>query len=170
MSSMNMFSIRGKKSFWCTRLHVCTNLSCFHTSMRFLLHAQNGQNFAVLSYSIYHLLTRELRVDDILEGRSEQDKVLFSSEDFVLLPDMKWDLHTVQSLYLVAISRDPTLRSLRDLRSKHVPLLKEIRDVACNVTNQKFGISKGGLRMWIHYQPSYCEHMIFLSPRVNIRR
>jgi m7GpppX diphosphatase len=103
------------------------------------------------------------RVDDILEGRSEQDKVLFSSEDFVLLPDMKWDLHTVQSLYLVAISRDPTLRSLRDLQSKHVPLLKEIRDVACNVTNQKFGIPKGGLRMWIHYQPSYCEHIIFLS-------
>ncbi len=56
------------------------------------------------------------RVTKILSGEAEQKAVLFSSPEFILLPDMKWDRHTIGSLYLVAIARDPTLRSLRDLR------------------------------------------------------
>ncbi|KAL0575914.1 hypothetical protein V5O48_006060 [Marasmius crinis-equi] len=94
-------------------------------------------------------------VTEILEGRAEQDKVLFSSPEFVILPDMKWDLHTVGSLYLVAIIHDPKLRSLRDLRGEHVELLKSIRDEAYKVAGDKWAIGKGGLRLFIHYQPSY---------------
>ncbi|THU97752.1 HIT-like protein [Dendrothele bispora CBS 962.96] len=126
-------------------------------------------------------------VTEILSGRAEQEKILFSSPEFVILPDMKWDLHTVGSLYLVAIVRDPSLRSLRDLRgdletgtsetkkrkldtdssagetsqsaqsrsSDHISLLKSIRHQAYRITREKWGIGSGGLRMWIHYQPSY---------------
>lgn len=64
--------------------------------------------------SIQHLSFQ--RVTDILSGQSEQEAVLFDSPDCVILPDMKWDRHTVESLYLVAIARDPSIRSLRDLR------------------------------------------------------
>ncbi|KAF5351572.1 hypothetical protein D9758_007223 [Tetrapyrgos nigripes] len=132
-------------------------------------------------------------VTEILSGRAEQNKILFSSPEFVILPDMKWDLHTVGSLYLVAIVRDPSLRSLRDLRGDleaespetkkrkidasipapgseepsaestparihplgHIGLLKTIRFEAYRVAAEKWGIKPGGLRMWIHYQPSY---------------
>ncbi|KAG7093552.1 hypothetical protein E1B28_007222 [Marasmius oreades] len=94
-------------------------------------------------------------VTEILEGRAEQDKILFASEEVIILPDMKWDLHTIGSLYLVAIVRDPRLRSLRDLRGEHVQLLKNIRDEAYKVTGDRWAIGKGGLRLFIHYQPSY---------------
>jgi m7GpppX diphosphatase len=74
---------------------------------------------------------------------------------------MKWDLHTISSLYLIAIVRDKSLRSLRDLRASkelgHIPLLKAIRDEALAVAQDKWGIEKGGLRMYMHYQPSYCD-------------
>ncbi|KAJ7504454.1 scavenger mRNA decapping enzyme [Mycena galericulata] len=94
-------------------------------------------------------------VTEILEGRKEQSKILFSSSDFIILPDMKWDLHTVGSLYLIAIVRDENLRSLRDLRTRHISLLKNIRREASTVAKDKWGIQTGGLRMHIHYQPSY---------------
>ncbi|KAJ7334071.1 scavenger mRNA decapping enzyme [Mycena albidolilacea] len=98
-------------------------------------------------------------VTEILEGRKEQSKILFSSSDFIVLPDMKWDLHTIGSLYLIAIVRDEKLRSLRDLRADkalgHVTLLKSIRREASIIAEEKWGIVRGGLRMYIHYQPSY---------------
>ncbi|KAJ8095145.1 hypothetical protein PM082_010367 [Marasmius tenuissimus] len=94
-------------------------------------------------------------VTEILEGRAEQDKILYSSPDFIILPDMKWDMHTIGSLYLVAIMRSSTSRSLRDLRGEHAQLLKSIRNEAYKIAGEKWGISQGGLRLFIHYQPSY---------------
>ncbi|GLB38749.1 putative scavenger mRNA decapping enzyme (DcpS) N-terminal [Lyophyllum shimeji] len=94
-------------------------------------------------------------VENILLGLSEQNKVLYSSPDFMILPDMKWDLKTISSLYLVALVQDRSIRSLRDLRRKHVELLKAIRREGENVVREKWGLGKGSLRMYIHYQPSY---------------
>ncbi|KAJ7155469.1 scavenger mRNA decapping enzyme [Mycena crocata] len=98
-------------------------------------------------------------VAEILDGHKEQSKILFSSSDFIILPDMKWDLHTISSLYLIAIVRNNNLRSLRDLRANktlgHISLLKSIRHEAFSIGQQKWGIGPGGLRMYIHYQPSY---------------
>ncbi|KAF8168212.1 scavenger mRNA decapping enzyme [Crassisporium funariophilum] len=94
-------------------------------------------------------------VDDILLGLSEQSKVLYSSPEFLILPDMKWDLKTITSLYLVAIVQDRTIRSLRDLRKNHVGLLKSIRREATHVVKERWGLGNGSLRMYIHYQPSY---------------
>ncbi|KAG6810241.1 hypothetical protein H0H92_012763 [Tricholoma furcatifolium] len=94
-------------------------------------------------------------VDNILLGLSEQDKVLYSSEQFLILPDMKWDLKTISSLYLLALVRDESIRSLRDLRKKHIPLLQAIYHESERIVAEKWGLSKGSLRMYIHYQPSY---------------
>ncbi|KAG5349937.1 hypothetical protein C0989_001194 [Termitomyces sp. Mn162] len=94
-------------------------------------------------------------VENILLGLSEQDKILFSSPDFVILPDMKWDLKTISSLYLVALVQDRGIRSLRDLRKQHIPLLKAIRSEGERVVEEKWALGKGAVRMYIHYQPSY---------------
>ena len=95
-------------------------------------------------------------MEDILEGRSEQEKVLVSSPEFMILPDMKWDLKTISSLYLVAIAQDRSIRSLRDLRKRHLSLLKNIYSEAERIVHQRWGLGKGSLRMFVHYQPSYC--------------
>lgn len=104
---------------------------------------------------------QSFRVTEILDGHKEQSKILFSSPKFIILPDMKWDLHTISSLYLIAIVRDKNLRSLRDLRADralgHIALLKSIRHEASTIARGRWDIPRGGLRMYIHYQPSYCE-------------
>ncbi|KAF5377947.1 hypothetical protein D9615_006755 [Tricholomella constricta] len=94
-------------------------------------------------------------VENILLGLSEQNKVLYSSPDFMILPDMKWDLKTISSLYLVALVQDRSIRTLRDLRRRHVSLLKAIRREGERVVQEKWALGKGSLRMYVHYQPSY---------------
>ncbi|KAJ3571522.1 hypothetical protein NP233_g3702 [Leucocoprinus birnbaumii] len=107
-------------------------------------------------------------VENILSGRSEQEKVLISNPDFMILPDMKWDLKTISSLYLVAIAQDRTIRSLRDLRKEHNVLLKSIRDEAAQIAYERWGLGKGSLRMFVHYQPSYYHfHVHIVNANYN---
>ena len=100
------------------------------------------------------------RVRDILDGKSEADAVLCRTPDFLILPDMKWDPNgPISSLYLLAIVFDPTIRSLRDLRGGlggHVGMLEEIRERAYQVSMDWWDLPRGALRMYVHYQPSYC--------------
>ncbi len=102
-----------------------------------------------------HLLF--FRVENILNGLSERERVLVSTPEFLILTDMKWDLTTISSLYLVAIVQDRSIRSLRDLRKSHLRLLLNIRDKAEEIVKQKWGQGKGSLKMFVHYQPSYCK-------------
>ncbi|PPQ64162.1 hypothetical protein CVT24_008797 [Panaeolus cyanescens] len=93
---------------------------------------------------------------EIYEKKSrvaQKDKVLFTSGQFLIVPDIKWDMHTVSSLYLLAIVRDPSILSLRSLRKRHLGLLKSIRQEALKVAAEKWGVRS--LRMLIHYQPTY---------------
>ena len=102
-----------------------------------------------------------IRVDDILAGKSEAEKILFKDSSpslgYVILPDMKWDLSNTSALYLVAISNSKEIRCLRDLRKHHLPMLRGIRREATRVVNENWGLNSGSLRFYIHYQPSYCE-------------
>jgi m7GpppX diphosphatase len=95
-------------------------------------------------------------VSDILSGAAEADKVLHSDDALVLMPDMKWDLRTIASLYLVALARDPALASMRDLRAQHLPLLRAVRTQAARVAGERWGVPPGALRCYVHYPPSYC--------------
>jgi len=82
---------------------------------------------------------------------------------YVILPDMKWDLSNISSLYLVAITTAKEIRCLRDLRKRHLPMLKGIRKQAYRVVNERWGLNSGSLRFYIHYQPSYCMSVIKLN-------
>ncbi|KII96194.1 hypothetical protein PLICRDRAFT_170766 [Plicaturopsis crispa FD-325 SS-3] len=67
-------------------------------------------------------------VEDILSGKAEADKVIYrdASPDFgfVILPDAKWDLTTLFTLYLVTIAYSRSIRSLRDLNKTHLGMLQ----------------------------------------------
>jgi m7GpppX diphosphatase len=126
------------------------------------------------------LIDQSSRVDNILSGVSEADKVLYSDPDeehgFMIIPDMKWDLSTVSTLYLVALSRGPALRSMRDLRKEHIGLLNRIKEEGGRVVKEKWGLESGLLRFFVHYQPSYCQgftwgiihSLIYLTDRFHV--
>jgi len=74
---------------------------------------------------------------------------------------MKWDLTTVGSLYLVALMLRPDIKSLRDLIRSHIPLLHSIRREATDIVKSRWGLQATELRLFVHYQPSYCECCVF---------
>lgn len=69
---------------------------------------------------------------------------------------MKWDLKTLTSLYLVALAISPEIRSLRDLRKRHLVMLRAIKREASAAVHKRWGLDQGALRFFVHYQPSYC--------------
>lgn len=82
-----------------------------------------------------------------------------------ILPDLKWDQKTLSALYMTAIVRDPSLRSLRDLRPvkenpQHSKLLCKIRDTGRQIAEKRYGLrarAGGGeaVKCFLHYHPSY---------------
>jgi m7GpppX diphosphatase len=99
-------------------------------------------------------------VQNILDGTSEVESRIHYDPDprhgFFLLYDSKWDRRNLAGLYLLAIAKDPAIRSLRDLTAAHLPLLKGIREAAHTAVPKQFpGMAASQLRCFIHYQPTY---------------
>lgn len=96
---------------------------------------------------------------NILEHKQEADRIVFEDEcrtnGFVILPDLKWDGKTLETLYLIAIVHRHSLKSLRDLNETHLLLLKNIRDKGISVIREKYGVERSQLRIYLHYQPSF---------------
>ncbi|KAI9511639.1 scavenger mRNA decapping enzyme [Russula earlei] len=100
-------------------------------------------------------------IEEIVSGRSEAENILFRSPPeadpfgFLILPDMKWDLANIASLYLVALMVLPNIKNLRDLNRSHLPLLRSIRREAANIVKKRWCLEATELRLFVHYQPSY---------------
>ncbi|CAE6471758.1 unnamed protein product [Rhizoctonia solani] len=98
-------------------------------------------------------------VYNILSHESEADRILFEdpspTEGFIILPDLKWDGTTMSTFYIQAIVHTREIRSLRDIRKRHLPILRNIRKQAIKVAQDKYSLPAGQLRLFVHYQPSY---------------
>ncbi|CAK6969330.1 m7GpppX diphosphatase [Scomber scombrus] len=98
-------------------------------------------------------------VHNILEKKAEADRIVFEDPDkevgFVLLPDFKWDQKQADDLYLIAITHQRNIKSLRDLTSDHLPLLQNIFQKGKEAILQRYNLPASKLRVYLHYQPSY---------------
>ena len=94
-----------------------------------------------------------------LEHKSEVDRIIYEDSDpetgFILYPDFKWDGKQVENLYCLAIVHKFGIKSIRDLNSKHLPLLRKLLKDAPNAIMNKYGVPPSQLRIYLHYQPSY---------------
>lgn len=101
-------------------------------------------------------------VFNILDGKAEQENVLFRSEagdkkdDYLLAPDLNWDRKTVGSLHLLALVERRDIWSVRDLKKKDVAWLRQLRaTLAKKVTELYEGVEADMLKFYVHYQPTY---------------
>ncbi|KAI9596301.1 HIT-like domain-containing protein [Syncephalis fuscata] len=115
---------------------------------------------AVIEPYIASLSTARIQwVYNILEGSHEQESIIYRDNDpetgFVLIPDSKWDGQTIESLYLLTLCQDRSIRSLRDLRAQHLPLLRNMRNNILKSALERFNVPAHQLRLFFHYQPTY---------------
>lgn len=94
-------------------------------------------------------------VRNILFHGQEAERVVFKNDDYILLPDMKWDGTTIDALYLVAIVFRDDIASVRDLNKSHIPYLEAIKSSILENVPAKYPIPRDQLRLYVHYQPSF---------------
>ncbi|XP_067647807.1 m7GpppX diphosphatase [Eurosta solidaginis] len=107
-------------------------------------------------------------VYNILDHRQETERIVYEDADpvtgFVLLPDLKWDGKTLETLYLLAIVHKRDIKSLRDLNANHLPLLRKLRDSIITAIEKRYGLCGSQLRMYFHYQPSFYHLHVHINP------
>lgn len=110
-------------------------------------------------------------VFNIIEGRKEQEDVIHrtaygedpADEGFLLLPDLNWDRETLEALHLLGIVERRDIWSLRDLRKRHVPWLRHMRDKFLEAATGVYpDIERDQLKLYVHYQPTYYHFHIHI--------
>ncbi|KAI9683592.1 MAG: hypothetical protein M1829_004895 [Trizodia sp. TS-e1964] len=115
---------------------------------------------------------------NIIEGRTEQEQVLYRSstdnqlplpsqkqeslenEGFLVLPDLNWDRMTLTSLHLLGLVERRDIWSVRDLRKKHTAWLHHMRRKLVSAAvalyaNGPIPLEADQLKLYVHYQPTY---------------
>ena len=94
---------------------------------------------------------------NILEGKSEQNKILLKDNDFVIVKDMHWidSLENNDNFYMLAIPFEK-IRTIRELRKKHIPLLKEMKNKCIKVA-ENYNLKEKHLYFFFHYHPSFYQ-------------
>ena len=95
-------------------------------------------------------------VYNILDGKAESDRILFQNDNFVVLPDTRWNPNdgNTDDLYFLAIIKNRHIKSIRDLTGNDIPLLEDMAKKIPQFAKQKYGINEKFLRMYFHYKPS----------------
>ena len=117
-------------------------------------------------------------VGHLLDLSKEKERMLYNDPDeaagFLLNVDTKWKSHpdchaatdpsaraawhgheAVRDLYCLAICHRRDVRSLRDLRAEHLPLLRNILHRGSAVIQATYGLAPEQLRVFVHYQPQF---------------
>lgn len=105
-------------------------------------------------------------IDNILDGHGEQEEILLRTDDFIVMPDIKWDRQDTTSLYLLALYRQRDLLTLRDLRQSHLPMLHRLKLDIANLLDKHYGLSLPQVRIYLHYLPTYAHlhlHVVHCS-------
>jgi m7GpppX diphosphatase len=108
-------------------------------------------------------------VFNIIEGRKEQENVLFRSketdkkDDFLLLPDLNWDRQTIGSLHLLALVERRDIWSVRDLKKGDVAWLRHLRETLAKTATEMYSdVESDMLKFYVHYQPTYYHFHIHI--------
>ena len=131
---------------------------------------------------------------NILNGSQEKDEIIMRTDDFVLLPDTErvnryWRIqsskaaHANQTLsnpahhagrqYIsprrmlnwLCIVYDRNIHTMRDLRGRHVPMLRDMLASCMKKIEQNTGIPSDQVMAYVHYPPSvYQLHVHFAYP------
>jgi m7GpppX diphosphatase len=109
-------------------------------------------------------------IENVVSGKKERERLLLDQEDFILNVDTKWRSHpdanavprsewygheSVVDLYCLAIVKDGGIASLRDLNSKHIPVLQSIVKDGSESIEKIYGVQRNQLRIFVHYHPQF---------------
>lgn len=101
---------------------------------------------------------------NIIDGISEQDKILYRDTTAIVIPTYTWDSKNVDKLHILCFPVDKNIRTIRDLTVEHLALLEHMKKVTLEQTEKTYGLKEENLKMFFHYDPStYHLHIHFIN-------
>mmetsp|Transcript_31621 Transcript_31621/g.46663 ORF Transcript_31621/g.46663 Transcript_31621/m.46663 type:complete len:352 (-) Transcript_31621:200-1255(-) len=110
-------------------------------------------------------------VQNVVDGSKEAERLLLDTEHYVLNVDTKWKTHpdpftiskdnwknyktALKDLYCLAIVKEKGLATIRDLRKRHIPILKDMMIQCTAAIKQIYNVSPDQLRFFFHYHPQF---------------
>eukprot|EP01126_Amoeba_proteus_P002262 TRINITY_DN1070_c0_g1_i6.p1 TRINITY_DN1070_c0_g1~~TRINITY_DN1070_c0_g1_i6.p1 ORF type:complete len:194 (+),score=37.68 TRINITY_DN1070_c0_g1_i6:426-1007(+) len=112
-------------------------------------------------------------LENIVAGSAEVQHVIGRDEDleqgFVLCKDWKWAGDLIDDLYLLAICNRKDIKSIRDLNSTHLPLLRNMKKKILLWITEKYKVPESKLLLYVHYPPSHYHFHVHVSHLENSR-
>jgi m7GpppX diphosphatase len=109
-------------------------------------------------------------LDDIIEGRKEQELILYQDKDFILLISDKWTDNNIDHLRILSFFKNKKLKSIRDLTNANIKLLEKVKNKSCEVIKEKYNFTEDQLKIFFHYRPSVWQlHLHFVNLNYKLR-
>jgi len=75
---------------------------------------------------------------------------------FVMARDYKWRKGAgIEEMHYLTMVTDRSLRSIRDLRGRHVPMLTRMKQMVTEYISKTHGLPKSKVRAYFHYFPTF---------------
>ncbi|TNV76732.1 hypothetical protein FGO68_gene13907 [Halteria grandinella] len=104
---------------------------------------------------------------NILQCKKEIELTVFRNELFTLQLDFMYNHKDLETLYLLAIPIQRDLTCIRDLRGKHIPLLKSIKSNSYAAIQSRFNLPPSQIIAVFNYHPTY-YHLHIHFAHVNM--
>ena len=124
-----------------------------------VLESQQMQDF------IQAEISRKQWIYKIITGEKEQDQVRFQCSDFIILPDTEAPNDSSVLNWMVVFT-DLELRSMRNLRGKHLPLLEAVQAKLTELLPPEFESPM----IYFHYPPSVWQLHLHVAAPCDVLR
>ncbi len=114
---------------------------------------------------------------NIIDGKDEQDRIIYENSDIILIPNYNWDGKFVKAdgseiepnpIKLLVIFKDKNLSTIRDLSSSDIELLKRTKCLVENIITNDYSIPKSKLKMFFHYAPTTFQLHLHITSIYNL--
>ena len=121
-------------------------------------------------------------IQNVIEVKKEKERLLVNNENFLINIDTKWRSHppplttdrkewynhpSTADLYCLGIVKQSDIRSIRDLKAGHIPLLKSMAKEGIEAIQTIYGIPSNQIRIFVHYVPQFYHFHIHFTRLEN---
>ena len=121
-------------------------------------------------------------IQNLIDLKKEKERLLLNHPDFIINIDTKWRSHppplttpreewyshpSTADLYCLGIIKQSGIATLRDLRRKHISMLKALVHEGLSTIHTTYGVEKDQIRIFIHYQPQFYHFHVHFTRLEN---
>ena len=102
-------------------------------------------------------------MENVFNHKAETENIIAENENFVLVPDIKWNKQDQALLYYQCLFKDRKLKSIRDLTAENLSMLQDTYRLCMLAMEKKYNVPEKELRAYFHYIPTHWQLHIHIN-------